>query len=745
MPRQLAHELAVLAALAAFSLPSMVFAQDAEEPAELEVRTRDITFGDDLRSEDIALVGINAYGSLSFGVPDSWDVQGTPELHLSLVRSAQLIPEVSAITVWADGRPVGTVSLDGEPGAVDKAVIPLPLSSDTGYHTVTFLGYHRSRLPCELSDHPGLWSRVLNDSFVRVNYAPSPPELDLAAWPRPFRDDRDPDASRIVLVVPEQLSAEEAKTAGYLASTLGHEAGWRPLDLYVHRGSPATAPAGHLIAIARMDQPSKTLSLVKEALTRSPDPELNRAASAISGKAGRAGIIALAPRPDDPERAMLVVLGRDGNGLTELAHLLATAESRNLPTGKVAFIDQMKGPPPMAERVWDRTVPPDAGFLLSDLGFEDRMATGYRGGRVTIPMSMIPDDHPVAGQARLELKYSYSAQADTENSRIDVFLNGAAAGGAALRDVNGRNRQTLLLELPVHEMGPESTLDVVFTLVDTEEHRCLGDNRVEMWGTVHSDTKLTLPRDRWSYVPDLSLLRYGGYPFGIRPDYSETTFLLRADPSRTELQLFAWLAAEFGRVGRGDRFAYDVKMGSLEKVKDEDRDVVLIDSGKDGDLIQKLGLLDKMSFTPKAAPGIGIALAGGGMIALGADPNVAYIEQVSLPWNERRVGLVAYARDATLFERVGRCLDGDSLFDSFRGKLSRIASCADVAEIPAQERRLLGAKPMRESAYEPIRNNYWLLVAGILIGVILLLAIFGIVRSLGRQREYDDLSDYDEV
>ena len=43
------------------------------------------------------------------------------------------------------------------------------------------------------------------------------------------------------------------------------------------------------------------------------------------------------------------------------------------------------------------------------------MATGYRGGRVSIPLNMIPDDQPIPGAARLELYYSYSAQADVEH------------------------------------------------------------------------------------------------------------------------------------------------------------------------------------------------------------------------------------------------------------------------------------------------------------------------------------------
>jgi cellulose synthase operon protein B len=705
-----------------------------------EVRVRDMQVKEDLgRPGDVTMVGIHAYGSLNFGIPEHWDVQGDPELHLDIVRSQQLLPDVSALTIWVDGRPVGTVPLDGEAGTIDREVVKIPLSAEEGFHTVTFLAYQRSRLPCELSDHPGLWSRVLDSSFIRVNYKDRTPEYSLADWPYPFRDERDPDPSRVVLVLPKDLSAEEAKTAAYVSSLLGNVAGWRPLDLYVHKGSPSTAPAGHMIAIAREDAPSTVLSEVKEVLSNSGNADLSTAGSDLrKGAIGKSGLLTIQPRPGQPERAMLSIIGSNGRGLEELATLLSTDEARRLPTGSVEYVEGVKAQAALEPRIWQDTVPPETEFTLSDLGLEDRMATGYRGGVVSIPLNMIPDDHPIAGQARLELSYSYAAQADTEHSRLDVYLNGAAAGGTALRDVNGRNRVELLLELPVHEMGPESRLDVAFTLVDKEEHRCLGDNRVEMWGTVHSDTKIKLPRDRWSYVPDLSQVRFGGYPFGIQADYTDSVFLLRADPSRTELQLFAWMAAEFGRVSRGDRFNYDVMIGDLERAKSENKNIVLVDSGPQGDLIQKLGLLGTMSFTPKGTPGISLALAAGGMVALGADSRVAYIEQVVLPWNKDRSGIVAYAADATLFERVGRCLDGASLFDRLRGKVTRVTSCQDVAAIPAQERQLLGQKPLREQAYEPIRNNYWLLFAGMGLGIIIMLAARGFWNSLGSRRDYDD-------
>ncbi len=704
--------------------------------------SRDFSFEDDLRNGgDVSLVGIWTAREVTFGIPDYWELDGVPVLHLDVIRSAQLIPEVSAITVWADGRPVGTFMLDGEPGEVVEHELPLPLASDTGYHTLTFVAYHRSLLPCELSDHPGLWSRILGSSYIRVQYRPDEPELSLARWPYPFRDDRDPDPARIVLVMPEHPATEEVLAAGYIASTLAHSASWLPMDLIVHQGGIQDAPAGHVIAVVRADGNSAALTELKSVLAASDIPEVAALGSALrTGKVPKAGALAVLPRPGTPSRALLAVAGKDRAGLEQLAILLAGEESSGLPSGPVELVDAVQAPRPMDERRWEDTVPPEESFTLAELGMSDVMAAGYRGGSIAIPLKLVPDAHPVPGSARLELKYSYSAQVSTERSRLDVLVNDAAAGGTALTDADGRNRQTMLLDLPVHEMGPESTVYVRFSLVGQEEPICLGETHEELWGTVHSDTRITLPRDHWAPIPDLSMLRFGGYPFGLRSDLSDTLFVLPAKPGESDLQLFVWIAAELGRVARGDRFAYDVRLGDVDPKVDGEKDIVVVDTGAQAKVIEQLGLLEDMSFTVRKPVGVGMALASGGEVALGADPDVSYIEEMRLPWNRDRAALVAYAVDPTLFQRVGPCLDGSPLFDRLEGRVARIASCSDLAVIPVEEIEMLGQRPVRDSAYGPVRRYYWPVLLGLLLlAMVAILLIKQWKLRRAEQAYHDDL------
>ncbi len=720
-----------LVALTTFLIAGPVSAQELEDAPEVlqsDYRVRDLVFDEDLRHEgDVVLAGVWAFSSVTFGIPGYWDVQGDPELHVVIRRSAQLIEHISSITVKLNGTPIQTIPLDGDIDEDQEAVIALPLDPTAGYHVIEFLGYHRSHLPCELTNHPGLWSRVLDKSFIRVRYRPAIPDLNLADWPYPVRDDRDPDQNLVTFVLPPKPDQADLQAAGYIASFLGHSVTWRPMDLRVWRGPLDQAPEGHLVVLSRMDRKDEHQGQLRAQFAASGVDELQRLAKASSqGDFPQAGVVAVMPRPDQPTYATYSLLGRDAEGLMDLARLMSNQEGATLPTGLVEWVEEVEPDDRLEPRRWENTVPPEISFTLEELGLEDVMTSGARGGIARIPLNLVPDDHPVAGQGRVELVYSYTAQASQDQSRIDVLLNGVAAGGVALSDVDGRNRARLLLDLPVHDMGPASTLDVAFRLVGLEQDECLGEWFEPLWGTIHADTRIILPRDRWAQINDLSLLRFGGYPFGVYADMSDTLFVLRDDPGTNELQVFLWLAAELGRVTRGDRFAYEVTLGEVDKAKHQDRHLVVVDMGSEASVLRRAGLLSSMSFSRENPGFVRVALAGGGAVALGADPAVAYIESFAVPWAKDRAALVAYAVDAELFERVGPCLHYTPLFERLAGKVTRISSCEDLAAVAADEVKYVGERPVRDAAYEPIRRHYWWLLFGL---VVLLIAVL-VVRTV---------------
>jgi len=698
----------------------------------------DLRFAREIGLEgDVSLTGIWSSRVLSFDVPDTWELEESPELFLDVMRSAQLIPEISAITVWVDDQPVDTFNLDKEPGAIWQERVSLPLVGPQTGHSIQFNAYHRSWMPCELADHPGLWSRLMASSYIRVQYRETAPERSLTRWPYPFLDDANPHPAKIVLAVNPDLDDLELRALGFVASTLGQRAHDRKLDLVVHQGPLADAPDGNIIALWSTAHPGQLGSELAALSRVDLSDEVNSVGRMLAGGTLRGvGALTLLPRPDDPNRVILSVSGTDGDGLVSLARLLSSNHGEDLPAGPSEVITSVQDTEPMEARRWNGTMPPEDRFDLMDLGYEDLTAVGFRGGAVYIPLNRVPDDIPIADQAKLELVYSHSGQISPANSRLDILLDGVAIGGVALNQMDGVTRQRLEIDLPTHSLGSSTTLQVRFQLVGREQPFCLGESHDQLWGTVHADTKLEVPRSVIPRQDDLSLLRYGGYPFGIVPDLAETLFVLPDFPTGDDVQLFAWLAAELGRVAKGNRFAYQVHTGAPLPESLRGMDIVVADTTEGAPLIRALDLHQDMWFMHKGNDGVSVSLASRGIVSFSPDPQVSFVEQLPLPWRNDRSALVIYAPDIELFQRVGPCAGRAPLFEQLGGRVTRIASCSDVVQVPETEDLVFGDQPVLDEIADAAaqqRTFRRLLFWGAL--VVLLILLFGLWWRANRRRE----------
>jgi hypothetical protein len=367
---------------------------------------------------------------------------------------------------------------------------------------------------------------------------------------------------------------------------------------------------------------------------------------------------------------------------------------------------------PLPERVWLDTIPPLTSFTLRDMGLGDQMATGFRGGTVTLPIRSIPDERFTPGAGRLDLVYSWSAQADPESSRLYVYANKDLIGSTPLRHLDGRQRQHLVVDIPVQLLGPESTLRVAFDLRGHEDDTCVGAAHSALWGTVHSDTRLTLPRTPWGRLSDLGLLRFGAYPFGLRPDLSETLFVLPTAASPRAVEAYVGLAAALGRKSRGDRLAFDVELRPVDAHTAPGRDLIVIDDADGAPLIETMGLASRY---PGDAPEVvqqAVAGPGGGQ-----EPNLI-LEELPVPWDNERTALtVALAG-------VLRCGATEDLTLELCGQKAAVASCGEVRAMAGRDAPYSGRLPVKAGVHRWIRRHYWSLVAF----AVVLLALSMLVR-----------------
>ncbi len=275
-----------------------------------------------------------------------------------------------------------------------------------------------------------------------------------------------------------------------------------------------------------------------------------------------------------------------------------------------------------------------------------------------------------------------------------------------------------------------------------EQPFCLGETHDQLWGTVHADTKLEVPRAVMSRLHDLSMLRHGGYPFGIVPDLGQTVIVLPQRPSESDVQLFGWLTAELGRVARGNRYAYDIHTGAPLPAGVRGKDIVVIDTAPGAPLISSLELYEHMWFLLEGSDGVEVNLASKGAVSFSPDPQVAFIEQMPLPWRPGGSALVIYAPEIELFERVGPCPSRPPLFDQLGGRVTRIASCDDVVQVPETEDLIVGDDPLPVEITEgEAQRRGWyriLLWSALALLVIVLLGLWW-RTSRKREREYEEM------
>ena len=648
----------------------------------------------------IRFEGIWGDRRLTLAIPQRWRLVEAPEVQLTVRRSPSLIPEVSMLGLWADGDPAWSVRLNGDVHDGRREVFTLHGLMSSGVHDLRLFAYHRSQLPCELTVHSGLWSEIVANSYTRVRFVKVPPILDLASWPMPFVDLAEPDPLQLVIVVPEGATDGELHAAGLIAAALGDRVGDHLAKIRIYQGSLEKAPAGDAIVISTGATSPSTVELGK-LLASDMNPEVAAVGRSLAHSSlPAAGTLALFPRPDDQIRAVLAVVAADDAAVVGLGQLLAYRHGVKLVSGRVEALNEFQDPEPSLARAWEGVMPESDSFTLADLGLDDQTVSGFHGGPVTVPLRMVPDERPLAGSAHVNLVYSYSARADAEGSKLNIYLNDELLSSTKLSSPDGAGMAQAYVDLPVHRMGPDSKLVVSFELRPQEGEDCLGEMQDPIWGTLHATTRFVVPRARWHNLSDLGLLKFGGYPFGIQPDYSDLTFVLPKEGGGREaddLQAYVELAAEFGRVSRGDHISFNFFRGSPEEAKALDTDVVVVTTQD-------------------------------------TDPGLVF-KQEDFGWISDHTALIAALPSSSDSTGLLECEPGKHLFDRLEGDQTVLSSCEPPIPPSGQARELAGRRPIATSAATTLSRFYWWIVGGTLF--IFAFVIF--VRS--RRREIRQARD----
>src|SRR5579883_1197266 len=609
----------------------------------------------------LRLQGVYAETRLAFTRPRDWNLQSAKAL-IRFQHSPALLANRSNLTVRVNGTSVGSTPLNRKQSQIGQFLVDIPPALLQDANEIAIVAQQNTDPKCSNPADPMLWSEVLPDSKLLFNYQARSIPLDLSRFPYPFFDTLALDASRLAYIRPATMSETWLTATGRFQAAMGRLADFRPLNTRFVKGVDDLQWDDRLIILGTpAEQPIlKSLKL----------PFAIADAQIVDGSKnvlpGDVGVVMLAATPKGGN-SILVITGNEPEGVTKAAQFLVQPKNRRIGSGQAILVDSLDDVPTPPARQWERALPDNNAFKLSDLKgadkepFKDTTVRGTSAPPIEFDFRALPDDHFTRGSA-MNLVYSYGPQLNPRTSAVEVLLDNVVIGGKRLTSENGATRESFNVNLPENLITPTSKIAIAFRLNPRESGQCGIITDQQLWGTVHAeDTNFKLNRDNSVQLPNLKLLQVG-YPFTAPQDLSSTAIIVPDTPSETELLTMLAFSERLGRLSQAD----SVKLGVYTAGTLPD------DVRKDHNLVG-IGTRDKFPFNEAFDPKQGFALDSlfsriWNQQKIQTVPDKGgVIKEVLSPWNGDRVLLALSGQQASGLTTVRDVLDKDPWFFQVKG------------------------------------------------------------------------------
>jgi hypothetical protein len=701
--------------LALTVVPATAAAQDT--PATGRTGVYHATLADEFYvTEDIMLSGVHATQDITFTRPQAWTLTADPVVHVQFEHSAALLPERSHLTVSVNDHPLGSIQLAAENVTLASADIRVPRSVLQDYNHLKFDVDQHYTKDCEDPFDPALWTRVTTATSIDLAYERKEVVGELLKWPFPLVDKLGYGPTEVTLVTPGGPSKDTVEALGVVGFALGRMADYREVDL---ANPVATAAEAHTAALL-----IGTSAEVPEALTLAGVPSL----------ADDEGLVALVPNPADKTLPVLIVTGGGPAGLAKAAATLAGQDRYQVLSGAISTVTSVSPSnlPPTAQS--PLAAPPATKFTLKDLGMSGTTVRGYYPAAIRVPLKLEGDALAQPGGGTIRVDYAYSAQLDSRLSTMEIRLGGLTLRSVPLDKVNGESQTSVAVPLPQDLLEPADNIDIVFHLFPRDFDECERVSDKQIWGTVFASSAIELARDHVAEMPDLSLLRYGNWPFNaLSPNGGTVVVLPDAPDGRAEAAGFMY-ATRMGKLTQTAQPDFTVLRAVDASFTDKaDKNFVLLVDTTPNSLYDSLAGASGLTLTG----GPDRLLANGKDVLLNASVGTPYgtIEEAFSPGNAKRAVLVLRAlREDGLTALVESATDLGKV-KKLEGNVAVIGADLDVRTLDVATKQRWGTVAVTTQATREIQNNWWvlgLLVAG---GFFLLVAIVRVFVSARSNRE----------
>ena len=618
--------------------------------------------------------GVQVSHQYDVNLPQVWAFTQPLTLTLHFGHAHALNAQSTMSVDWNDVR-VGSVLLSAANADDGSLTIQIPAAAvAAGYNKLTVQFYMGiSDNFCDDYDNPAVWAVVHTTTSFALTYAAQSPVIDLHSVSSYLIDPSPIRANEVTLVLPSAPTTAELDAAALVSAKFGQLADWRTLEVKTLPLDQldAQSTAGNVIVVGTAQHLAQQSASLLPTFTGSGDA-LAMQSTDGSAIAKDSGVLWLQASPNDDESIWLTVTGASDAALQKAARAFATTSAFDRLAGPLGVILDT----PASADVATVSASPDLSYTLTELGYQDLVATGSRqqSTYLTFPLQLV---FASQGEATLKLFYSHSAVLNPDRSSLDVLVNGIPVGSTVLNSQNAQQAEfdvkipLRLLKLGDNTLALTSNLQVNHSAQDSTLY-CTDKYYSDSWLTISPDSTLSFPSGIGEKTASLA-----GFPnlyFGS-PSLANLAFIVPDNVDWTTATTVLQMANRLGHTAKGDQLLSAVLPASAPAAATADRPYqILIGLPSQNAAITQVNDLLPQPFaddkvTPKPLKDVAdIAPANG---ALG------YIE--SLYTKDGQYRLVLTATSSKGLDWIAQAVNTPTLYKSFDGNLAILSSATEVA------------------------------------------------------------------
>lgn len=660
----------------------------------------------------------------AFTRPKGWKILPSTRLTVKFQHGTSLLPERSSLNILVNNRILKSVPLDKGNVAASTVQVSIPPSLLNDKNTLSFQVDQHYTYKCEDPYSEELWTEILPETVLTLDYEQKSVSTDLSQYPFPLLDAlNNYHPTAVGYVLPTGLSSDSLQAFGIIAAHMGQQAKWRRLAPYVV-GPDQVTRHDSLVVVGTPSENSAIASIASGLdLKLSGGKFVDKSGAVIPDDQG---VLQLVSNPSDPTHAILVVSGNGSQGVLKAAHVLAQAQLNKVLVGRSAIVKDYNAGDSYPYRAWE-------GFILKsgdnffNLGLPTQTARGITALPLFYRLKMMPDILLRSKQhVKLHTVYSYASQLDTEQSKLEVLLNGKAIKSIPLDDKQGKNLANATVDIPTEAFNTYNDLEFRFRVYPEKYDMCRFVTDAHIWGTVHNTSFIEFPGEVKTPLPDVGLINDGGYPFTAYQDMSKTSVVLPDQPSAVDLNAMLQFLTRMGRESSSlkgiELSAY--KVSDLPDDEKKDRNLVVIGQSKHNkifkDLHDKSTLLIEDSWHSLQDE------QKQQLTRINYQAGQGIVEEMLSPWNDNRVVLMLTGENEAAIEKDAALFQNDSWFKQIKnGNLTVVNGDGPKSTI------LLKKGEARFFYMQDQQTGFTMPVWGwIVLGFLSLLGIISILRFL---------------